>query len=378
MLNFIGCHDFARYLFDDDDQAHKAGTILTAMLEACSPRLSDIAHHMPASEAANYKRIQRFMAQSDPRKVLVRLFDEDAPFVIGDPTEMPRTQAKKTSYVGFLKDGQTRGFWILMLATPFRGRAIPCSFVTYSSKTIADESTSRNMEHLAAFSVVKELLCDKPLVLDREFSYQWLIENLSAEGVNFVIRLNQGSHSPIFLNADRRRIDLDIAQDGEPVIHRGLYYRGQVEVNLIGVWKKGLGKPLWVMTNLEPERGLDIYYQRMKIEQCFRDLKSLLHIDKIMNKTRIMMEKMVAMMLLAYTMAMLVGEAIRDQLFGPPPDGSQGTSRTKTPKRWHLYSGLFILLRRRGALRTRDLRKLVREVRKAFGQMVLGHVRTNV
>ena len=32
-----------------------------------------------------------------------------------------------------------KGFWLLLLATPFRGRAIPCGFLTYSSKTIASQ-----------------------------------------------------------------------------------------------------------------------------------------------------------------------------------------------------------------------------------------------
>ena len=74
---------------------------------------------------ANYKRIQRFLAQTNTKAALQRLFWEDAPFVLGDPTEIPRPRAKRTSYVGLLKDGQTRGFWLLVLATPFRGRAIP-------------------------------------------------------------------------------------------------------------------------------------------------------------------------------------------------------------------------------------------------------------
>ena len=41
----------------------------------------------------------------------------------------------------------------------------------------------------------------------------------------------------------------------------------------------------------------------MKIEESFRDLKSLLGLSKIMNKSRERMEKMVAMVLLAYAIA---------------------------------------------------------------------------
>ena len=103
---------------------------------ARSPRISDIAREMTGKEEANYKQIQRFLASNSPKQALLRLFCEDAPFVIGDPTEMPRPQAKKSAYVGTLSDGKTSGYWLLVLATPFHGRAIPCHFVSYSSKTV--------------------------------------------------------------------------------------------------------------------------------------------------------------------------------------------------------------------------------------------------
>src|SRR5512140_1294714 len=99
---------FLQHVFDDEHLAAKAAVIIEATLAACSPRLSAIAQHMPGTEAANYKMIQRFLRQADPRAALLRLFQADAPFVIGDPTEMPRPQARKTGYVGTLKDGKTR------------------------------------------------------------------------------------------------------------------------------------------------------------------------------------------------------------------------------------------------------------------------------
>ena len=63
---------------------------------------------MPGTPAANYKAIQRFIASVDLKAALRRLFQADAEFVIGDPTEIPRPDANKTSYVGTLKDGETR------------------------------------------------------------------------------------------------------------------------------------------------------------------------------------------------------------------------------------------------------------------------------
>ena len=97
--------------------------------------------------------------------------------------------------VGILSDGETKGYWLMLLAMPFHGRAIPCGFVSSSSQTINQEATSRNQHHFAAFAQVKELLGSRPLVLDREFSYLELLENLVLERVNFVIRLKTGVKS---------------------------------------------------------------------------------------------------------------------------------------------------------------------------------------
>lgn len=198
MLQSNDIFQFAQLLFDTDDVARQATPIFKGILEAQSARVSEIAQHMCGTVAANYKHLQRFMYNVDAKQTLQRLFQTEAPFVLGDVTELPRPQAYRTAYVGKLKDGKTRGFWLLLLATPYRGRALPFHFVTYSSRTIAQQADSRNWNHLQAFQQVKALLGEKPLVLDREFSYLELLENLVAARINFVIRLNVGAHSPQF------------------------------------------------------------------------------------------------------------------------------------------------------------------------------------
>ncbi len=42
---------------------------------------------MPGNPVANYKTIQRFLAQVDIKTQLIRLFQEDVEFVIRDPTD---------------------------------------------------------------------------------------------------------------------------------------------------------------------------------------------------------------------------------------------------------------------------------------------------
>lgn len=387
-MEFTRISKFAHYLFDSESDARKATTILAGLFEAQSPRLSRIAQKMPGSPDANYKQIQRFLAHADPQAALHRLFQVDAPFVIGDPTEIPRPQARKTSYVGTLQDGATKGFWLMVLATPFRGRALPCSFITFSSRTLAEQVESRNQNHLRAFAQIKDLLGEKPLVLDRDFSYLELLRHLTAARVNFVIRLNLRSHPPHLLNAEQRDVDLSL-EPGQTVILRDIRYKGQVRVHLIGRWKKGLAEPMWIMTNLEPRRALEIYLARMKIEESFRDLKSLLQLDHLMNKQQARMEQMVALVLMAFSIGIWVGEGLRDEVYGPaptvPPAPRASTKGRRLAQagprwgqKWKRYSGLFLLLKQKIQLSPERLRHVIRAARDSFIQLVYHPVRTYV
>jgi len=355
MNKCIQLSKFMQELFDERSAAQKAAEIGQAILIARSIRLTDIAAQMKGSRDASYKRIQRFLDQVDPRQALWRLFQEEAEFVIGDPTEIERPQAYKTEYVGTLKDGKTKGFWALLLATPYRGRAIPCGLVTYASKTIAIDLDSRNLNHFRALAGLKDLLGERPLVLDREFSYLELLKRLTEEQVNFVIRLNTGSHPPKFWDTEGREVALTISP-GETVIHNQVWYKGKVCLNLIGHWRQGFSEAMWVITNLAAEHGLRIYRARMKIEETNRDLKSLLGLTKLMNKQQPIMEKMLAFLLLVYAVGVLVGEELRDYLYGEPinqPDRVPGSTYLRKGRKWKRYSGLFILLKQKWLLSTR-------------------------
>jgi hypothetical protein len=386
MDKFIKIQRFMQPLFDEERQAKRAAEIGQAILAAQSIRLTDIAAKMPGNREASYKRIQRFLKVTDPRENLWRLFQEEADFVIGDPTEIERPQAWKTPYVGKLKDGKRRGFWAMVLATPYRGRAIPCGLVTYSSRTIAENGDSRNLNHFRAFEGLKDLLGERALVLDREFSYLELLLRLEKERLHFVIRLNLRNHPPKFYDQDGKEVTLTIAP-GETVIHPGVWYMGKVRVNLIGTWKKGFSEAMWVMTDLEAKEGLRIYFARMKIEESFRDLKSLLDMTKLMNKQQTYMEKMLALLLLVYAIALMLGEAIRDHLYGEvltenepvlEKDRLPGSLNKKKGKKWRRYSGLFILLKQKWPISKTDRRAIFDDVFAAFIALVQHPVRTHV
>ena len=191
-----------------DRESEQAARIIKGVLDARSPRLSDISNAMEGNEDANYKAIQRFIGDDKPKEALHRLYNEESEYVLGDPTDIERPQAGKTDYVGKLKSKKL-GFIIMFLATPYRGRAIPFSFITYSSKTINAEMSSRNMKHIKCISELKELLGDKILVLDREFSYELMFEEIAQSDIEFAIRLNTGN-KPTLRDEEGNKISLTV------------------------------------------------------------------------------------------------------------------------------------------------------------------------
>ena len=271
-------------LFDRKEQARTGALITQGILEAESPRISAISHAIEGKKFdANYKAIQRFIEKTDVKRALNRLYMEQGAFVIGDPTDIERPRGRRTPYVGHLKNGRA-GFQILTFSVPFRGRALPFHFITYSSKTIEEprQRRGRNLEHRRALRDTKELIGDIPVVLDREFSYQGLMEDFVEEGMKFVIRLNT-SKRPTITDEEENKMELYLVF-GKKVFLKGVYYKGKVKVNIAGEWNKGFSEPLWVITNIEPQRALKIYKARMKIEESFKDMKDILGMGKIMNK----------------------------------------------------------------------------------------------
>jgi hypothetical protein len=233
------------------------------------------------------------------------------------------------------------------------------------------------MHHWQAFADIKALLGDKPLVLDRDFSYLDLLLYCVAADINFVIRLNLRSQPPKFYTAEGREVVLTVGLGQKEVYHQ-LRYKGKVTVNVVGVWRYGMPEPMWVMSNLAPEKALAIYHARMKIDESFKDLKNLLGLDKLMNKSQQLMEQMAALTLIAYAVGLLVGETLRDALYPPPPrpegqpTSSPAPADPSTARRckWQLYSGLFILLKQKLALPAERLTVLADQALRAFAMLV--------
>ena len=307
-----------------DNHEAEMARLLWAILETRSPRKSDWAQvYGEGQENSNYKAIDRIWPYLEPEVALRRLYDPEGQYVLVDGTEIERKEAKRTSYVGRLSDGKTLGFWAIVFAQPYRGRVVPFYGGTYSESTLAQEVSSRNLEWQNMVYQVKDLAGEAVWVFDREFSAQGWLETLNQAGVRYAIRLNL-SNDVILTDAKKKRVRLHV-EAGKTRTYRRLYYRGEVEVNVAGFWDVRFKQPLWVMGNINPDLLLEIYRERMKLEEGFKDLKSLLNIDKVMSKEKQNMEKTLRLMLLAYAIGLLIGEKARDQAY------QKGARRVKKP-----------------------------------------------
>jgi len=347
MVKFIPWERILARLVEEQKIIPALAEVLQGIYQAGSARWSHIARYMSGHHAAAYKRLQRLIARFDPRPVLARLCLDEAPFVLLDPTEIPRPQARKTPYVGRLPEG-TRGFWLLVLATPFRGRALPCGWLTYSSATIAEESTSQPLELRRLLEPLRALLQGRPLVADRGFHDRKFFAWLQQGGIPFIIRVKMRPR-PLKLYDEAGNPLHPVLQPGESRAWLQVRHHELTGLTLIGYWKQGHSQPLWLLTTWpDPNQALKWYLQRMKIEESFRDIKSLLGVTENMNRQRLWMERTMGLVLLAYAMGYLAGELLRDLAWGneSPPKRIEDWHKPQQPRRaWYRYSGLFTLLR---------------------------------
>jgi hypothetical protein len=108
---------------------------------------------------------------------------------------------------------------------------------------------------------------------------------------------------------------------------------------------------------------------------------------RLMNKQQTYMEKMLALLLLVFAIGLLLGERLRDHLYGEPIRGHQvvsekehipGSFRLKKGKQWKHYSGLFILLKQKWSLPSSEWQEIVATALASFIAMVHPLVPTHV
>jgi hypothetical protein len=200
----------------------------------------------------------------------------------------------------------------IFIAIPYKGRAVPVGFRLFQYKKIM------RSQNLIEETWVKYFLSLLPeqirpvLVFDRGYARAALIKKLKKWGVSFVIRVKGN----VYVRQDDKRFKLqDLPwKKGETRWFPNVYYQETMreEVHIAGTFR---GREKWFLV-VDPSltwsaaKVIVAYAFRMKIEEMFRDFKSLFKLRQfqVEKHTIPKLEKLLLALILTYIfMAIMAG-----------------------------------------------------------------------
>ena len=338
-----------------DPKARSAVSSIIYGFQKCkSLRVSRIAATMPGNYESNDKNITRAINRLDIRLLLSGLSSfalQGEDLLLLDLTEMMRKNAKRTGYVGYLKDGITHGYNILTISVPYKGRS-KVIFADVISSAIIEASESGKWKLIQnSLEPILHLLRSKTIAIDRKFCNEEMINFFRRHGIHYSIRLkfHAGRWTITITNRKGKRINLSV-KHGSKKNWYSVYYKGKIKVNIAAEWQSGMAEPMYIITDCEPVKGLKYYKIRMKIEESFKDIKDKLGFTKLMNKKLENLVKLILIGLLAYNILMLIGERLRETVL----------NRTERRR----FSGLHLLFNMLCCYTRSKLKTAIRHVQK--------------
>lgn len=212
------------------------------------------------------KRLARFL--KNERVVVKKLFPKvlslalkhlprkDEIFTIIDQTQLPF------------------GYQAIFAALAYKGRALPFAFILFRYEQI---EKSQNIIEYEFFELVVSLLVAKRikpvLIMDRGYCDVKIVKKLKELKVGFIIRAVSNVWIEVKDNNFKGLIG-EFTQVG--TFEDCLYHKRERELLNIAIARNEKGENIWVISNLNPSRIIELYKLRMQIEETFRDIKSLL------------------------------------------------------------------------------------------------------
>ena len=260
--------------------------VLIAISVAQTFRINEIASHLPLvvdREKSKQKRFLRFLETPLPIDALKASW-----FV----SVMSWCCKAANDHLYLLVD-ETKliaGWKALVVALPFRHRAIPVFWFIYSDQQIREgiyKSHNEIIQYFCEFvyqealGVVSKQHLRPVLVFDRGFARaRYVIKFLKARDILFVMRVPR--HAGITLNASLKKLD-DLEDGWYPHI---LYQaQEQIPVQLYIIRDVAFKDPMYLISNrLSGHQIHHCYKRRMQIEHGFRDIKSCFGFGKLVLK----------------------------------------------------------------------------------------------
>lgn len=278
-INWLLRHNFKKLLLAT--QLQNLLLLTFAILYGKSMRIAHLTRAIPLKTNFHHrqKRLLRFIAntriQIQPLfNQLLTMILKIQPFrntipVIIDQTALPM------------------GYQSLFASVPYHGRALAFAFVIFHYSNIEDSLNQIEKTFFAYINDLLKLYGLKPiLILDRGYADVKIISYLKQLRIHYVIRVPNN----VYIRLPGYEGNLSgLQQTGK---WSSVFYQQQVQelVNLISFWGKdrdGRAELIYLVTDLDPETAQDFYRLRMRIEEAFRDLKSVLGLKELRLKVNI-------------------------------------------------------------------------------------------
>lgn len=254
-------------------------------------------------------------------RFLVRFQNKKFIPVLIDPSFIPnRYLGSLTKTHADQKDAQ-KGFFLFSASLPVQGRAISFFQACYRYSQVGwgvyDSLNALLGLQLLKVSRLLETYSSKAvLIMDRGFGYEYFFKKLKEIKNHFVVRVRDlNTHVTLVRSGKIYPIkDLILkASLKEPLMFR-VHYKGSIEANLI-LCKKIIHNKIctWaLLSDLDlPLEAIDLYKQRMKIEEAFKDWKSTgFNIEKLQIHQWDILPKLIWCVVIAHLILYLMGEIL--------------------------------------------------------------------
>jgi hypothetical protein len=239
------------------------------------------------------------------------------------------------------KSGATQA---LAAAVPYAGRALPLSVFTFDYPLRERNVKSQNqLEHLFLLNLEESLPPQVAPVWigDQGYARAMLFRQCEVEGRLYIIRGRKGTG--VTWKGQRQKLHQLRCEPYRAVRYEDVQYhfKRRVDVDVVVYWEPEFKKPWWLITPRKlralasPEQVVELYRERMQIEQSFRDFKTHLGLRglRLLVNVAERTGRLLVMFLLAYALAVILGDGklaaeAREILERPRQQSRHGTTAT--------------------------------------------------
>lgn len=241
--------------------------------------------------------------------------------ILIDPSFVPNRYLGALTKTSSDQKEAKKGFFLFSASLPVKGRAISFFQFCYRYSQIGwgcyeSINTMLGLQLLKISRLLEKYTTKAVFILDRGFGYEYFLKKLTELKNHFVVRVRDpnthvtlmrtGTYQPIKNLIQRVSIK-------EPLLFK-VKYKATIHANLL-ICKKIINNKLctWaLLTDLDnPNDIIDLYKQRMKIEETFKDWKSTgFNIEKLQIKQWDVLPKLIWCVVLAHLILYLLGETL--------------------------------------------------------------------